>query len=442
MRRRMVLATTGGVITGGIAGCLSAPRRGSSDRNGGNPSPDDMIPAGTWPQVGYDSQNTRHTPDARGPRDDATIAWASLGGRPVYPPVVDDALYFTEAWTGGTALALSTQDGEERWSNADLPPMRWAPALHENLMFVITREEGNVVRLHALETTSGTQAWVRKEGITASSGEHPPISPTIRDGSVYIGSNRGVIRCDAATGDIEWTAKLGPHVVETDNGPTWRTDWAKPAVTADRVFTFDMNENYRATREVYAVDRASGDHEWTAELEVGDGWSLSGHVVAGSDLIYVTANKPTVSLTGSDSMRPGDGRLFALDPTSGEVVWDWQRSDRTLSPPAYAGGSLYLVEHDPAAETHQVYALTASEGANRWTYQAVNAFTIPTVAGDTVFISHGNALVAVAASDGARRWRLDVGASAGWPVIVDDTVYLQTNPGRDYDSQLLAIREP
>lgn len=442
MRRRTVLATTGGGLTSGIAGCLSPPRRGSGDRNGGNTSPADTIPAGTWPQVGYDSQNTRHTPDARGPRDDATIAWASLGDRPVYPPVVDDALYFTEAWTGGTAFALSTGDGEERWSNADLPPMRWAPALHKDLMLVITREEGNVVRLHALETANGTQAWVRKEGITASIGDHPPISPTIRDGSVYIGSNRGVIRCDAATGDIEWTATLGPHVVETDDGPTWRTDWAKPAVTADRVFTFDMNESYRATREVYAIDRSSGDHEWTAELEVGDDWSLSGHVVAGSDLIYVTANKPTVSFAGSDSMRPGDGRLFALDPTSGEVVWDWQRSDRTLSPPAYAAGSLYLVEHDPVAETQQVHALTASEGANRWTYQAVNVFTIPTVASDTVFISHGNALDAVAASDGSRRWRLDVGASAGWQVIVGDTVYLQTNPGRDYDSQLLAIREP
>jgi hypothetical protein len=36
--------------------------------------------------------------------------------------------------------------------------MRWAPALHKNLMFVITRAEGNMVRLHALDTATGDQA--------------------------------------------------------------------------------------------------------------------------------------------------------------------------------------------------------------------------------------------------------------------------------------------
>jgi len=177
------------------------------------------------------------------------IAWEQLGDRAVYPPVVDDALYLTEAWTGGTAFALASDDGAEEWSNSDLPPMRWSPALHEHRLLVITRAEGNVVRLHALDTTSGEQEWVREDGITASSGERPPISPTVRGDSIYIGSNQGIIACDATTGEVEWTATLGPHVVETEDGPTWRTDWAKPAVTADRAFTFDMNESYRPTRE-------------------------------------------------------------------------------------------------------------------------------------------------------------------------------------------------
>lgn len=155
MRRRTILTTVGGVLTGGLAGCFSSPRLGSRDTNGGEPSTDGTSPTGTWQLIGYDRQNTRHTPDARGPRDNATIAWTSLGDRPVYPPVVDDALCFTEAWTGGTAFALSLEDGKQRWSNTDLPPMRWAPALHDDRMLVITREEGNVVRLHALDTTSG-----------------------------------------------------------------------------------------------------------------------------------------------------------------------------------------------------------------------------------------------------------------------------------------------
>jgi len=392
--------------------------------------------------MGYDARNTRYSPDARGPHDDAIVAWRSLGDRPVYPPVIGDDLYLMEGWTSGTAFALSTENGEEVWSNDNAPPMRWAPALHDDRVLVITRQKGNVVRLHALDPASGEQVWVREDGITASSSEHPPISPTVLDGSVYIGSNRGVIACEAATGEIDWTATLGPHVVETDDGPTWRTDWAKPTVAGDRVFTFDLNESYRATREVYAVDRTTGEHEWTATLDVGDGWHLRGHVVAGRDLVFVTANKPTFSLDGDDSLKPGDGRLFALDPTSGEVVWDWQRTERTFSPPTYAAGSLYVVEHDPVAEMHQVYALTASEGEARWTYQAENAFFIPVVVGETVFLSNGTDLDALATSDGERRWRLDVGASAGSPVVVEDTVYLQTNRGHNSESELVAIREP
>ena len=443
MHRRTIIATVGGVLTGGITGCLSSPRRGSSDTNGGGSSTDDIIPPGTWPQVGYDSQNTRYTPHARGPRDDATIAWTSLGDRPVYPPVVDDALYLTEAWTGGNAFALSSEDGEERWSNPNLPPMRWAPALHDDRLLVITREEGNVVRLHALDTASGDQVWVLEEGITASSGEHPPISPTVRDGSVYNGSNRGIIACDAATGNVDWTATLGPHVVETEDGPTWRTDWAKPAVTADRAFTFDMNENYRATREVYAVNRRTGDHEWTAKLNVGDGWYLKGYVVAGTDRVFVSALKPHVSTGMDDSPWSGSERLFALEAASGAVAWDWKLPKKTLSPPAYADNTLYVGEWYPDADTGRLHAVNVTDGSTTWTYKTESGAVLsPTVAGDTVYISQGEEFAAVATSDGTRRWRLKIGSRTGAPVVVGDTAYLQTNPGHNSDSQILAIREP
>lgn len=188
MNRRTALTTIGGATTGVAAGCLTPIQGDSSDQKDespstkdGTPSTADNVPVGTWPQIAYDAQNTRHTPNGRGPRNDAEIAWTSLGDRPVYPPVVDDALYLTEAWTGGTAFALSSEDGTEQWSNTDLPPMRWAPALHEGLLLVLTREKGNIVRLHALDTATGDQVWVREDGITASSGERPPTAPTVRD---------------------------------------------------------------------------------------------------------------------------------------------------------------------------------------------------------------------------------------------------------------------
>lgn len=299
-----------------------------------------------------------------------------------------------------------------------------------------------MVRLHALDTESGDQVWVRKKGITASSRERPPISPTVRDGSVYIGSSRGVIACDAATGDIDWEATLGPHLVETEGGPTWRTDWVKPAVTADRVFTFDMNESYRTTREVYAVNRRTGDHEWTAKLDVGDGWSLKGHIVADTDLVFVSALKPHISAGIDDSPWSGAERLFALEADTGAVAWDWKLPKKTLTPPAYADNTLYVGEWHPDANTGRLHAIDVTDGTITWTYETgAGAVLSPTVAGDTVYICQGEEFAAVATADGARRWRLKVGSRTGAPVIVGDTAYLQTNPGHNSDSQILAIRE-
>lgn len=442
MRRRSVLASVGGLTAGGVAGCLDTIARDTSTQTEpSSPSPE-HIPPGTWPQIAYDARNTAHVPEAPGPRDDATITWNSLGDRPVYPPVVDDGLYLTEGWTDGRAFKVASDDGEIEWEATQLPPMRWAPALHENRLFVVTREEGNVVRLHALNTTTGDQEWVRERGITASSGQQPPTGPTVRDGTVYLGSNRGVIACESATGDVEWEATLAEHVIETEHGPTWRTDWATPAVTADRVFTFDMNERYQATRTVYAVDRATGDQEWTAEITLADGWSLKGHVVAGDDRVFVSALDPHVSVGFDDGEWSGTERLFALDATTGDVDWDWELPRKTLSPPAYADGTLYVGEWYPDADTGRLHALDASDGSITWTYESdAGAVRYPTAAADTIYIALGDKLAAIAADGETLRWRLQLEARAGPPIVVDDTIYVQTNPGHNYDSQLYAVQE-
>lgn len=216
-----------------------------------------------------------------------------------------------------------------------------------------------------------------------------------------------------------------------------------PAVTADRAFTFDRNDSYQATREVYVVDRATGEHEWIAELKVGDGWYLTDRVVAGSDNVFVSALKPHISTGLDDSECSGTERLFALAAESGTVAWDWELTGKTLSPPAYADGTLYVGKWHPDADTGRLHAIDMTDGSNVWTYQTeTGAILSPTIAGDTIYINQGEELAAVATADGIRRWRLEIGTRNGPPVVVGDTAYIQTNPGHNYDSQLMAIREP
>jgi outer membrane protein assembly factor BamB len=104
---------------------------------------------------------------------------------------------------------------------------------------------------------------------------------------------------------------------------------------------------------------------------------------------------------------------------------------------------LYVGEWYPDADTGRLHALDVRDGSRTWTYETdVGAVLSPTVAGDTVYLSQGTELVAIARADGTRRWRLELGARIGPPVVVGETAYIQTNPGHNDDSQLLAVREP
>lgn len=456
MRRRTVLATAGALLTGTIAGCTSAsaPTATASPTDTSveatttptdTPAEATTTPAdpvstdGAWPQVGHDAQHTRHV-DARGPRDGAEIAWEALSSP--FPPVVDDALYLTGKWTSGATVSLEAVEGAERWTNGDLPPSRFAPALGAGQLFVLSRAEGNVVRLHALDTETGEQVWVREAGITASSGT-PPSGPTVEGETVYVPSNRGVVAVDAATGDVEWTATLGPHVVDTD-GPTWRTDWAKPTVTAGRAITFDVNDSYQQGREVYAVDTESGERDWTTELDLSGGWSLKWRAVAGSGRVFVSALRPAMGAgggAGGDDDEAdewtGAERVFALEADSGAVAWDRALTGKTLRPVAYADDTLYVGEWLPGPDTGRLHALDAADGSVVWCYETdAGAMLSPTVAPDTVYVGQGEELAAVSRESGERRWRLGVGGRPGSPVVVGDTAYVRTNSG------LLAIREP
>ncbi|WP_380676430.1 PQQ-binding-like beta-propeller repeat protein [Salinigranum sp. GCM10025319] len=144
-----------------------------------------------------------------------------------------------------------------------------------------------------------------------------------------------------------------------------------------------------------------------------------------------------------DSPWSGSERLFALESASGAVAWDWKLPKKTLSPPAYADGTLYVGEWYPDADTGRLHAVDATDGSVTWTSETEpGGIGSPTVAGDTVYVNQGEEFAAVAASDGSQRWRLETGARAGTPVVVGDTAYLRTNPGHNYDSRILAVREP
>lgn len=434
MDRRTVLGSVGASLGSILAGCVSVPEQGPTPNVGMSPT------EGTWPQIGYDARNTRHT-DARGPRDDVTAR--ELLDTNVYPPVVDDDLYLTESETDGTALAIGATEGTIQWTNNSLPPIRWAPALHERRLLTLSRSEGNVVRLHAFDTETGEQDWVRERGISASTSTRPPTGPTVRDDTLYISSEHGIIARSAVTGDPEWECILG-RSSEAAFSSGQLPSWAQPAVNSRRAFTFDTNDDDGEIREVYAVDRHTGERDWTAELNLEENWHLTGYPVIGAGYVFVVAvyTRPVLQGNGTESFTQ-ENRLFAIDANTGQVVWNRHfRSSVVLRPPAYAEGSLYLGRWQFDRNVSDLLSIDASNGETRWTYETdAGPIISSTVCDDTIYLGQGTQVAAISRSKGKRRWRLGIGDRPGSLVVVDDTAYVQADSLLNSDSRLLAIRE-
>ncbi|QGX96258.1 hypothetical protein EI982_16470 [Haloplanus rallus] len=113
-------------------------------------------------------------------------------------------------------------------------------------------------------------------------------------------------------------------------------------------------------------------------------------------------------------------RLYALDASDGSERWRFEAADPvTHAAAAVVDGVVYAVGEDA------LYALSASDGSERWRFET-NVELGPTVADGTVSVGGGNALYALDTSDGSERWRVSTPRRVGdgVPAIADGTVYV------------------
>ncbi|KPN28974.1 outer membrane biogenesis protein BamB [Halolamina pelagica] len=434
IERRDLLRGTGTAFGGMISGCLSAPKQKTTPYDY-QPPPD-----GTWPQIGYDARNSRHV-KTRGPLTGAEVKWRS-GEASIYPPVISDDLYVAEAWTEGAVFAVGKAQGMRKWTNESLPSIRWAPALHNDQLLIISRNSSNIFQLHSINVEGGHLEWSRRDGISASTNYHPPAGPTVKGDTVYIASESGVIAHDAVTGEPQWEhilRRASPEALESGQLP----NWAQPAVNDTIAITFDRNDESGKFREVYAIDRGTGDLTWVAELNLEENWRLKGYPVIGSGRVFVSAERSDVELQSSESSWTGSERLFAIDIKSGNTVWTEKLSGKTISPPAYAEGSLYIGEWYPEQGTSELYPLDIYNRDKKWRYKTESgAISSVTVCDEAVYFGLSNKTAAVNKENGELLWSLNVGEQVGPIIVLGNTAYIQTNPGHNNKSRLISIKEP
>ena len=138
----------------------------------------------------------------------------------------------------------------------------------------------------------------------------------------------------------------------------------------------------------------------------------------------------------------GDGRLYALDRTTGERRWAFDAGNPIPSSPAVGGGAVYIGTRDG-----QFLAVDAATGRQRWKlttgalmpwpwgHESGDVYTSsPAFVDGIVYFGAGDGRVyAVDAASGRERWRAQTGGRVrGSPAVDDARVYVGAADGRVY----------
>ncbi len=238
--------------------------------------------------------------------------------------VADGALYiagtnYEDEWVydeAGFMLSID-EDGAERW-RTDLEPHEISrPAVEDGTIVTTVNRFGDEQEVLALDADDGSEQWR-----TAHPEEEALSPPAIADGGVYVNART----------PIELDLESGAVTTEYD---TPGQPFQPLVVTDEQLFVPGATTHHWPPMQLYAVDRATGDIEWSH----GSSRGFTSRPVASGDMVFVGDR---------------DGVMFALDREDGEERWSYQmnRNYDINNEPAVVGETLYVGPVD-----NRVYAL-------------------------------------------------------------------------------------
>lgn len=356
------------------------------------------VEEGDWPVYSFDSVNTGYNPSADGPGEGLESDVQMEVRLPVTKgvSVVDGTVYVNDGLDNddlenkGSVYAFDAESGEALWMYEHPERVRAAPAVTGSTVYAVGMDDV----LLALDASNGERRW--SVGIGRASEFS---SPTVVDGTVYVGSGDGLHAVGAYGGGVKWT-------FETN------TVNSTPAVE-DGVVYFGSNDD-----NLYAADAESGDELWS----FGTGDRVVSSPAVSDGVVYVGSRDET---------------LYAVDAESGEPVWDeaFETDGWIESSPAVADGVVYVGSWD-----NNVYAVDVESGEPVWEEPLETSDRVideVAVAGGNLYVTPlGTDLYVVDAEDGSVSDTVDLDAlvdgsvsSSGSPVPVGDAVYVGASQG-------------
>ena len=247
-------------------------------------------------------------------------------------------------------------------------------------------------------------------------------SPAIADGVIFIGDYGGQFHAiEQASGKEKWNFKSSMPITST------------AAVSAGSVYFVS------SAGALVALDAASGATKWVFATEYErrfEARNLHGYPSVAQTIpdawdTYISS--PAVA-EGRVYFGSGDGNVYAVDATSGVMLWKFRTLDVVHASPAVSGGTVYIGSWDG-----NFYAIDAESGQQKWQFKAGQDPTIHNQVGfqssaavvdGTVFVGCRDSHVyALDAKTGGKKW--DYPTNKSWvnttPAVANGMVYAATS---------------
>ena len=326
------------------------------------------VQASDWPMYRADAARSGYTSDPLAAN--LTIGWVrkadhapqpAWSGRDTrmpfdltFQPVVSGGLVFFGSSVDGTVYALNARTGREQWRFVTEGPVRFAPAIWQDRLFVVS-DDGC---LYCLAAGDGTLIWKKRGGPNQDMvwGNDRLISrwparggPVIKDGIVYFGAgiwpSEGIylVAVEASSGKTVWVNdSSGDMMLEHPHGG----NLARSGVSIQGYLAVAAQSlvvpTGRATPAVF--DRESGDFRYFRLQEYGFGWGA--RKGAGP---FVSVIDEDLFLVEDDVFQTADGLFLerGLPVSSCAILPDMLIFTRDHEVRALKKSSLWIEEEDP-----------------------------------------------------------------------------------------------